>query len=87
MGVHTINWFLIGIGIVLGLVVVAGLSLWLGRRFLNRLNLHDRGEWDKPLPEPFPRNLVVAMYKRRKRYHQHHRDHFRHGQPDDKVTH
>ncbi len=76
MDVANINWFLVATGVVAGVLLVAFLTWWLGHRLFKGLNVDDRGNWDKPLPEPFPRNLIIAAYKRRKRYHRHDRHHY-----------
>ena len=77
MSTKKLNWFLLAVGIVLGLSLVAGLVFWLGGKWRKQLNLKDRGDWDTPLPEPFSKDMVVAVYKRRRCYHRHHRDYHR----------
>ncbi len=72
-----LNWMLVAAGVVLGAGVTLAAIVWAGRILFRRMGLRDRGEWDKPLPEPFPKEMVVAVYKRRRRYHRHHRDHYR----------
>ena len=51
---------------------------WLGRKAAKRMQLDDRGDWDHPLPQRFPLNQVVAVYKRRKKYHYHDRHYHLH---------
>ncbi len=69
---------MLALGILLGVAIFFVLASRLGGSFLKRLNLHDRGSWDRPLAEPLPKDMVVAACKRRKRYHRHHRDHYQH---------
>jgi hypothetical protein len=75
--VHGLNWILIAIGILIGISITAALIWRFGRAVAKKANLEDRGEWDRPLPEPVDKDMVVAVYKRRKDYHRHHRDHYR----------
>ena len=77
--IEKLNWLCVGLGILLGVSVTFGLVYRLGRSFFKRLNFwEDRGAWDRPLPEPIPKDMVVAIFKRRKRYHRHHRHHYQH---------
>jgi hypothetical protein len=71
-----LSWELMTVGGVAGVILTFAAVLWLGRAFLKRANFFDRGAWDRPLPSPIPKDLVVAVYTRRKRYHGHHRDHY-----------
>ncbi len=72
------DWILLGLGILLGVGIFFVLVFRLGGAWLKRLNLRDRGPWDRPLAEPIPKDTVVATYKRRKRYHRHHRHDYQH---------
>jgi hypothetical protein len=72
-----LDWILIAIGVLIGISITAALIWRFGRSFAKEANLEDRGEWDKPLPEPLDKDMVVAVYKRRKDYHRRHRDHYR----------
>ena len=72
-----LSWTFIAIGVVVGVSITAGLILRLGLAFARKTNLEDRGEWDRPLPEPLDKGTVVAVYKRRRDYHRHHRRHYR----------
>jgi len=68
----------LGLGIALGIALIFLAIYWLGRSFFKRLDLEERGSWDRPLAAPLPKDKVVAVYKRRKWYHRHHRDHYKH---------
>jgi len=74
---HGLSWVFIVIGVVVGISITAVLIFFLGRSFAKKANLEDRGEWDRPLPEPLDKDTVIAVYKRRRDYHRHHRDHYR----------
>ncbi len=76
MSIHDLQWPLIGLGALLGVGVVGFLLLRLGRGLSRRLDLEDRGQSDRTVAQPFPRDLVIATYKRRRRYHRHHRRHY-----------
>ena len=76
-----LNWILLGPGIVLGISITFVLIYRLGRFFFKRLDLQGRGPWDRPLAEPMPKDTVVAVYKRRQRYHRHHRHYYQHRRP------
>ena len=78
---HKLNWVFLGFGILLGISITFVLIYWLGSSFFKRLDLKGRGPWDRPLAEPMPKDTVVAVYKRRKRYHRHHRDYYQHRRP------
>ena len=78
---HKLSWIFLSLGIVLGISITFVLVYWLGRSFFKRLDLQGRGWWDRPLAEPLPKDKVVAIYKRRKRYHRHHRDYHQHRRP------
>jgi hypothetical protein len=71
----------LGLGIALGVALTFLLTYRLGRSFFKRLDMEDRGQWDRPLAEPIPRGKVIAVYKRRKHYHRHHRHHYQHRHP------
>jgi hypothetical protein len=45
------------------------------------MDLEERGPWDQPLAEPIPKDKIVAVYKRRKRYHRHNRHYYQHRRP------
>lgn len=68
-----LNWGWLALGAFLGIGLVFFVVYKLGRAFFKRVSLEDRGDWDRPLPEPFEKNQVIAVYKRRRRYHRHHR--------------
>ena len=72
-----LSWVFIAIGAVVGIAITVGLIFRLGRSFAKKANLEDRGEWDRPLPEPLAKDTVVAVYKRRRDYHRHHRRYYR----------
>ena len=74
----SVSWLFLGLGTVLGIALTFFLIYRLGRTFIRRLGLENRGPWDRPLAAPLPKDTVVAVYKRRKRYHRHHRDHYQH---------
>ena len=76
-----LSWILIGLGSVLGVCITFVLIYRLGHSFFQRLDVEDRGPWDKPLAEPIPKDKVIAVYKRRKRYHRHHRHDYQHRRP------
>ena len=76
-----LSWIFLGLGVVLGISITFVLIYRFGRSYSKRLELADRGPWDRPLPEPMPKEKVVAVYKRRKRYHRHHRHHYQHRRP------
>ncbi len=71
-----ISWVFIVAGAILGIILTFIFIVFVGRSILKRI-LEDRGAWDRPLAEPFPKDMVVAVYKRRKWYHRRHRDHYR----------
>jgi len=62
--------------VVFGALLFLGAVVWFGRGFFKRMNLDDRGDWDRPLAHPFPKDKVIATYVRRKWSHRHHRDHY-----------
>ena len=70
-----------GIAIALGIGILFAAIYWLGRAFIKRVDRHGRGSWDRPLAAPMPKDTVVAVYKRRKRWHRHHRHYYRHRRP------
>jgi hypothetical protein len=82
---NNLNWLFVGLGSVLGVCITFGLIYKFGHSFFKRMDLEDRGSWDKQLAEPIPRDTVVVIYKRKKRYHRHNRHHYqhrRHPRPD-----
>jgi HAMP domain-containing protein len=78
------NWIFLGLGVVLGISVLFFLVFRLGRSLIKRLDLADRGPWDRPLAQPIPKDTVIATYKRRKRYHRHHRHQYQRCRPRPK---
>ena len=72
----SVNLLFLCLGVVLGTGLVFLAVHRLGRSFARRHNLEDRGPWDRPLATPIPKDKVVAIYKRRKWYHRHHRRHY-----------
>lgn len=74
----SVSGLFLGLGIALGIALTFLLIHRLGRSFFKRLDLEDRGPWDEPLAAPIPKDTVVAVYKRKKWYHRHHRDHYQH---------
>jgi hypothetical protein len=76
-----LSWILVGLGTVLGISSVFALIYWLGRSFSRRLDLEERGPWDRPLAAPVPKDTVIAVYKRRKRYHRHDRHYYQRRRP------
>lgn len=77
IGTATVSWGWVAIGVVLGIPAMLLFIFWLGRRYFKEMNLDDRGEWDAQLPHPFPKDMVVATYIRRKREHRHDRHFYR----------
>lgn len=75
---NNLSWVFLGLGSVLGVCITFGLIYRFGHSFAKRRDLDDRGPWDKPLAEPIPKDTVVAVYKRRKRYHRHNRHYYQH---------
>jgi hypothetical protein len=76
MSAENLSWGWTLGGAAVGTVLFLGGVVWFGRRFMKRMNLDDRGDWDRPLAEPFPKDKVVATYVRRKEFHRRHRDHY-----------
>ena len=77
----SLSWIFLGLGIVLGIPSTFALIYCLGRSFSKRLDLEERGSWDRPLAAPVPKDTVVAVYKRRKRYHRRDRRYYQHRRP------
>jgi hypothetical protein len=75
---NKLSWIFISLGVVLGVFITFVLIYRIGHSFFKRMDLEDRGPWDRPLAEPIPRDTVVAVYKRRKRYHRHDRHYHQH---------
>ena len=71
--VGDVIWYVAGALLGLGLFFV--LVFWFGRsrwkKMINRIS------WDRRIPNPFPKDMVIATYHRRKRNHKHHRHHYR----------
>ena len=78
MNPQELNWLWLAVSAVLGTVCFLCGVVWLGRRILKRMGLQDRGQWDRPLAHPLPKDQVVAAYVRRKWFHRRHRDHYLH---------
>jgi hypothetical protein len=73
---NNLSWVFLGLGSVLGVCITFGLIYRFGHSFAKRLDLDDFGPWDKPLAEPIPKDTVIAVYKRRKRYHRQNRHYY-----------
>ena len=78
MGASSANlsWLWMFVGVALGVGGTVGAVFYLGRKIARHMRLEDRGDWDRPLAKPFPPDYVVAVYRRRKRYHQHDRHYY-----------
>lgn len=76
MSAEQLSWCWILGGAALGTALFLGGVMWLGRKFMKRMNLDDRGEWDRPVAHAFPKDKVVATYIRSKESHRHHRDYY-----------
>ncbi len=70
------SWLWISGGILLGIPAAYAGIVYLGKRVARRMGLDDRGDYNQPLPHPFPPERVIAVYKRRKWYHRHDRRHY-----------
>ncbi|HWI59906.1 MAG TPA: hypothetical protein VNZ22_21935 [Bacillota bacterium] len=75
------DWGHIAIGVVVGIPLALGLIFWYGRAYFKRFDLEDRGEWDRPLPHRFSKDMVIAVYKRKRHNHGRHRDPYRRRRP------
>jgi hypothetical protein len=73
-----LSWVLILVGAIIGTSVTIALIFGFGRSFFKRMDLEDRGQWDRPLAAPIPKDTVIATYHRRKGNHRHHRRYYRH---------
>lgn len=62
-----VDWMLVTVGAVIGVSLFVYFVYRFGRSSLNRLMAANRALSDRPLPHPFPGDMVVASYKRRKR--------------------
>ena len=76
MNTPDLSWGWVASSAVLGLVLFLAGVVWFGRRIFKRMGFRDRGEWDRPLAHPLPKDQVVATYVRRKWFHRHHRAHY-----------
>ena len=72
-----LDWFWIALGVMLGVIGLLGMVYYLGPKLARRMHFEDRGDWDRPLAKRFPPDQPIVTYKRRRRYHQHDRFHYR----------